>query len=157
MYRNPFITGNPEIQSIQPTIREKEIQPTKTTKKLAESTIKEKYYKQVLSAAETIIANQDKYEEVEKETGVPWQIIAAIHHREGSLDFKTVLHNGERIIGTNKKTKLVPAGHGPFATWSEGAIDALKSHHVPCPVNKLKLDNANLLQVAQYLKSFNGE
>lgn len=157
VYRNPFITGNPEIQSIQAEIPEKEIQATKTTKKLAESTIKEKYHKQVLSAVKTIIANQDKYEEVEKETGVPWQIIAAIHHREGSLDFKTVLHNGERIIGTNKKTKLVPAGHGPFATWSEGAIDALKSHHVPCPVSELILDNAHLLKVAQYLKSFNGE
>ncbi len=91
----------------------------KSTKNLAESAIKESYQRQVLSAAKIIENNREKYEAVEKQTGVPWQIIAAIHYREGGLDFKTVLHNGERIIGTDKKTKKVPAGHGPFDTWEK--------------------------------------
>src|SRR5262249_52519607 len=39
--------------------------------------------------------------------------------------FAGVLHNGEKIIGTSRKTRLVPAGRGPFATWEEAAIDAL--------------------------------
>ncbi len=94
---------------IQQEIPKKEVYATKNIKNLAESAIKESYHKQVLSAVKAIKSNQERYEEVAKETGVPWELIAVIHYREGSLDFETVLHNGERIIGTDKKTKLVPA------------------------------------------------
>lgn len=70
------------------------------------------------------------YQEVEKATGVPWQMVAVIHIREaGELDigkWKGVLHNGEKIVGTGRKTRLVPAGRGPFTTWVEAAIDAIK-------------------------------
>lgn len=73
-----------------------------------------------------ILANRKRYEEVERATGVPWAWIACLHDREASGLFTGVLHNGERIIGTGKKTRLVPAGRGPFKTWAESAIDALK-------------------------------
>ena len=76
-------------------------------------------------AAKVIINNKDKYKAVEAKTGVPWYWIGAIHMRESSNDFRGVLHNGERIIGTGKKTTLVPAGRGPFSTWEEAAIDAI--------------------------------
>lgn len=70
------------------------------------------------------------YQAVEKDTGVPWQLIAVIHLREaGEQDigsFKRVLHNGERIVGTGRKTTLVPRGLGPFKTWHEAAVHALK-------------------------------
>lgn len=55
----------------------------------------------------------------------PVDLMFALHFRESSLDFKGVLHNGERILGTGRKTKLVPSGRGPFLTWEEAAIDAL--------------------------------
>lgn len=80
---------------------------------------------EVLAACRKILANKDKYLAVEKKTKVPWDIIACLHYRESSLDFKSVLHNGEKIIGTDKKTKFVPKGKGPFKTWEESAIDAL--------------------------------
>jgi len=73
----------------------------------------------------TIISNKQKYIDVQIKTGVPWRLIAGIHYRESSLDFRGVLHNGEKILGTGKKTKLVPSGRGPFSTWEEAAIDAL--------------------------------
>jgi lysozyme family protein len=70
------------------------------------------------------------YQAVEKDTGVPWQMIAVIHVREaGEQDigrFKGVLHNGENIVGTGRRTRLVPAGRGPFGTWHDAAIDALR-------------------------------
>jgi lysozyme family protein len=73
---------------------------------------------------------QAVYQKVQDEVGVPWQMVAVIHVREaGETDigqWKRVLHNGERIIGLGRKTKLVPAGRGPFKTWHEAAIDALK-------------------------------
>lgn len=52
-------------------------------------------------------------------------LICALHYRESSLSFAGVLHNGEKILGTGRKTKLVPAGRGPFNTWEEAAKDAL--------------------------------
>jgi lysozyme family protein len=61
---------------------------------------------------------------------VPWQMVAVIHVREaGEQDigrWKCCLHNGEKIIGTDQKTHLVPAGRGPFHDWTSAAIDALR-------------------------------
>jgi lysozyme family protein len=73
-----------------------------------------------------IITNKARYQAVEKVTGVPWQLIACLAYRESGLDFTACLHNGERIIGKDLKTTLVPKGRGPFATWESACIDALE-------------------------------
>ena len=80
---------------------------------------------EVQAACKKILSNKEKYLAVEKKTKVPWDIIACIHYRESSLNFKCILHNGERIIGTGEKTKLVPKNRGPFSCWEEAAVDAL--------------------------------
>lgn len=73
---------------------------------------------------------KDVYQKVEKTTGVPWQMVAVTHLREaGESDigvWKGVLHNGEKIVGTDHKTHLVPSGRGPFLTWQSAAEDALR-------------------------------
>ena len=76
--------------------------------------------------ADRILKDEDRYREVEEDTGVPWFWTAAIHSRESSNDFAGCLHNGEEIIGTGETTTLVPAGRGPFETWEESAVDALE-------------------------------
>jgi lysozyme family protein len=80
--------------------------------------------------AKKIQLHKPVYVRVEKATGVPWQLVAVIHLREaGEVDigrWLCVLHNGERIVGTGRKTKLVPEGCGPFATWHDAAVHALK-------------------------------
>jgi lysozyme family protein len=81
-------------------------------------------------------ANRSRYELVSKATGVPWDVIGVIHYRESSNDFRGVLHNGQKIIGTGKKTTLVPKGRGPFSTWEEAAIDALANCHPHLAKNK---------------------
>ena len=72
---------------------------------------------------------QAVYEKVQAATGVPWQMVAVIHIREAGVQdvgrWKCCLHNGEAIIGTGRRTSLVPAGLGPFATWHEAAVNAL--------------------------------
>lgn len=82
------------------------------------------------TAAETfankIIAAEDRYRAVQAATGVPWYFIGALHMRESGCNFAGVLHNGEHIIGTGRVTSLEPPNRGPFATWQESAIDALK-------------------------------
>lgn len=82
--------------------------------------------KEAAATASRLEKNRIRYQAIEQAIGVPWRFIAALHYRESGGDFRGVLHNGERIIGSSRKTKLVPAGHGPFKTWEEAAIDALK-------------------------------
>lgn len=70
-----------------------------------------------------ILNNKERYEAVELKTGVPWYLIAALHYREASLNFKTCLHNGDPLPGP---TVHVPRSRGPFKDWESAAIDALK-------------------------------
>lgn len=79
----------------------------------------------VAAVAKKLIALKPRYQVVERKTGVPWHFIAITHQREANADFRCVLHNGERIVGTGHKTRLVPEGRGPFDTWEAAAIDAL--------------------------------
>lgn len=90
-----------------------------------DSKVRSEYFKRLDAICATIVANKKRYLATEKSTGVPWFMVGALHYRESSNDFKGVLHNGEKIIGTNKQTKLVPSGRGPFISWEESAIDAL--------------------------------
>lgn len=70
--------------------------------------------------------NIGRYEFVSKACGeFPLDLLFALHYRESSKSFKGVLHNGEKILGTGRKTILVPKGRGPFLSWEESAIDAL--------------------------------
>ena len=69
--------------------------------------------------------NKAKYKEVEKRTGVPAELIAAIHWRESSGNFKTYLHNGEKL---GKVTQLVPKGIY-FEDWTDAAVHAIKTHN----------------------------
>ncbi|MFN3351466.1 hypothetical protein [Pseudorhodoplanes sp.] len=78
------------------------------------------------AAARRILAGRARYQAVERQTGVPWFFIGLLHMRESSCNFAGVLHNGEHIIGKGTRTRLVPAGRGPFAAWEEAAIDALR-------------------------------
>lgn len=73
-----------------------------------------------------IIKAKDIYQRVEDVTGVPKGFIAAVHVRENGPDvgkFQTYLGNGQSL---NRVTTIVPKGRGPFKSWSEGAIDAIK-------------------------------
>lgn len=72
--------------------------------------------------------NKHRYLEVQIATGVPWFLIAALHYREASLNFNTVLHNGEKLDDVNRRgTTWVPKGRGKGKnwTWEDAAIDAL--------------------------------
>ncbi len=79
-------------------------------------------------AARYIINYLDRYEAVAKQIGKPGlgPLIGAAHWREASGSFAGVLHNGEKIIGTGRKTRLQPPNRGPFSTWEDAAVDALK-------------------------------
>lgn len=91
---------------------------------------------QINARATKIEAARSRYEAVSRKTGVPWDVIGVIHYRESSGSFAGVLHNGQKIIGTGKKTTLVPKGRGPFSSWEDAAVDALMNCHPYAGKNK---------------------
>jgi lysozyme family protein len=78
--------------------------------------------------AQRIIDNRKTYEDVQKVTGIPWEVIGCIHTLECGGKFDRHLHNGDPLT---ERTKHVPAGRPkggcPPFTWRESAIDALKN------------------------------
>ena len=74
------------------------------------------------------IEHKTIYQAVELRTtsgraGVKWYHVAVLHRRESDADFDTYLGNGQWL---HERTTLVPKGRGPFKTFVEGAVDALK-------------------------------
>jgi lysozyme family protein len=102
----------------------------------ARAKILPKHLTAVERIAHNILKHKTRYQQIEALTGVPWFLVGALHSRESSLNFNCVLHNGERILGTGKKTKLVPKGRGPFTTFEEAAVDALTMK--PHALNQIK-------------------
>lgn len=74
-----------------------------------------------------IFYNKNAYLYVQYHGGVPWHIVACIHFREASLNFKTHLHNGDWL---KERTVNIPRGRPltgfPPFSWQESALDALK-------------------------------
>ncbi len=72
-----------------------------------------------------LLGFKTRYQGVEKLTGVPWPIIAAIHHRESSHNFNTQLAQGDPL---SQVSTHVPIGQGPYFgqdAWERAAARAL--------------------------------
>lgn len=78
---------------------------------------------EVAAVAKRLVDAKDRYRSVEDKTGVPWWMIAGIHEREASQSWNKQLAQGDPL---NQVSTNVPRGMGPFNTWEEGAIAALK-------------------------------
>lgn len=80
----------------------------------------------VLATARKIDANKSRYENVSRETGVPWHVIGIIHAMECGLNFGQHLHNGDPLTAkTVQVPRGRPSGKAPF-DWEASAIDALR-------------------------------
>lgn len=77
----------------------------------------------VRKVAALVLSNRERYAKIEAATGVPWYWIGLTHNLEGGGRFDRYLGNGQRL---NAVTTIVPKGRGPFATFEDGAIDALR-------------------------------
>lgn len=101
------------------------------------------------AVADKIRLHKDRYVAVEKATGVPWWFIGVIHYRESSLDFTKSLAQGDPW---NKKSTHVPKGRGPFLSWEEAAIDALKD----CPPYAARNKDWTIGNTLELLEKYNG-
>lgn len=102
---------------------------------------------EVRAMARRVLSGKDRYETVSAATGVPWFVIGIIHAMECSLSFEKHLHNGDPLA---KATVNVPKGRGPFASWEESAIDALRYDKLD------KVFGWTVERVAYCLETFNG-
>lgn len=75
------------------------------------------------AAARRLIANKDRYEKIAQQIGCPWYFIAVVHNLEARGDFNAYLGNGQKL---SQRTTIKPKGRGPFRSFEEGAIDALR-------------------------------
>lgn len=69
-----------------------------------------------------------QYQEAARATGIPAGLLAAINYRESGGTFTRYLGNGDPL---DRPTTNVPAGRGPFQSWIEGAVDAMKDRERP--------------------------
>lgn len=106
--------------------------------------------RELIKAAQKIVANKNRYVAIEYSTHIPWQMIAAIHWRESSLNFNTCLHNGDPLPGP---TRNVPRGRGPFETWEAAAIDALRFDGLDLYKT---VESWTLVDMLKKLESYNG-
>ena len=89
----------------------------------AKAVIRPQYIQPSKNLAAQITANRARYLPVQDQIGVPWFFVGLLHMRESSFNFNTYLGNGDPL---HQVTTHVPAGRGPFATFADGAVDALK-------------------------------
>lgn len=78
------------------------------------------------SPIKKMVAAKERYKRVADIVGCPVALVAIFHCRENASDlgkFDSYLGNGQPL---DKKTTIVPKGRGPFASWEEGAVDALR-------------------------------
>ena len=91
--------------------------------------------------------NKDRYEAVAEKTGVPAELIAAIHWRESSGNFDTYLHNGDPL---GKPTTHVPAGLN-YSNWEDAACDAMTRY-----IDQDKLDKDDINTYYDVAERYNG-
>lgn len=66
--------------------------------------------------------NKSRYERVSQKTGIPSELVAAIHWREADGNFGTYLHNGDPL---GKPSVHVPRNIPVFNNWEDAAVHAL--------------------------------
>ena len=101
------------------------------------------------SVAQRLIAGRERYRDVARKTGVPWFVIAVIHERESSGNWRTQLGQGDPL---DRVSTHVPKGRGPFKTWEDGAYDALMN----CPPHAADWNDWTAGGALTLLESYNG-
>jgi len=75
-----------------------------------------------LDVAKGLLKNRDRFVTLQLSTQVPALWVIPVFQRE-EPSFDTYLGNGDPL---NRPTVDEPKGRGPFASWEDGAIDALQ-------------------------------
>ncbi len=114
---------SPVVPSVKPPA--KSARPEMSAR-WSESTIRHSWLGRVDSVVRRVNNNKNRYKKASARTGVPWQVIAALHNMESDGNFKMHLHEGSSL---SSRTRYVPKGRpengDPPYTWEDSAYDAL--------------------------------
>lgn len=98
-------------------------------------------------------ANRARYEAVAKQTGVPAPLIAALHWRESSGNFKTYLHQGDPL---GKPATHVPRDIPVFHHWEDAAVHALNMKKRIRDDLSMTDTTTDMAAMATYAEYYNG-
>lgn len=81
---------------------------------------------ELASVAKRLVAPPAKttYAQIETLTSVPWFVVAVIHEREADQNWHCSIAQGDPWI---RPSRHRPRGRGPFKSFIEAAVDALKN------------------------------
>ena len=96
--------------------------------------------------------NRDTYERIAKATGIPPQLIAAIHYRESGCNFNTYLHNGDPL---GQPTVNYPQGIY-FDNFEDAAIDALSGQSQNRDAFNLSASSTDIVAMCAFAERYNG-
>lgn len=99
---------------------------------------------------EKMTTNRDRYAAIARRFPSPyvkWYLVACVHEMEAEQDFSKYLGNGQSL---SKKTTIVPVGRGPFSTFEEGAVDALRLQKAN------DISDGNMGTLLNFLEGYNG-
>jgi len=97
--------------------------------------------------------NKAKYQAVADKTGIPAELVAALHWRESTGDFGTYLHQGDPL---GKKAVHVPKNIPLFHTWEPAAEHALDMKKWLRDKLKIDKNTKDLAALATYAEYYNG-
>ncbi|MEK5479431.1 C39 family peptidase [Paenibacillus sp. FSL R5-0407] len=108
--------------------------------------------KTLKSFAKIYEKNKDVYERISKKTGIPPQLVAAIHYRESTCNFNTYLHNGQ-VLG--KVTTKEPKGI-LFDNFEDAAVHALLQKKDLRDAYRLNSQSNDLIAMLSFAEAYNG-
>jgi lysozyme family protein len=109
---------------------------------------------EIMQAMGNILVYSNQYKNVGDQLGnVPYYAIGCLHYRESNFNFQTHLANGDPLTnstGNPIATTHVPIGLGPYNSWVDAAVGALK--HAGWD----KIKDWDLVSTIYHLHSYNG-
>ncbi len=99
--------------------------------------------------AHSLVQAKTRYQIVQDKTNVPWPVIAVIHERESSQSWAASLAQGDPW---DHVSIHIPKGRGPFHSWEEAAMDALKV----CPPHAADWHDWSIGGALTLLEQYNG-
>lgn len=95
-------------------------------KRFVQCTVPARHKPKVDKVVRRIMRHKGRYVAVDRQTGVPWYVIAVLHNMESGGSFRHHLHEGSPL---SRRTRWVPKGRpktgNPPFSWEYSAKDAL--------------------------------
>jgi lysozyme family protein len=105
---------------------------------------------QVRATVEAMQANKSRYDEVVRNTNVPWYFLAILHQLESGANFNIDLHSGAALAPPANPPAANPPAGAPPATWETGARAVIETSGIK------NVDFADIGKTLDFFERYNG-